>query len=313
MKQIEQEKQVLNALNSLLYDFHYSLAMDSAYKGDYSLAGTYITELIKLYGEKPVLLDLNAKINAQQGNYNQAEFLWQKCIKMDSENRSYLAALARLHKIQRSNSSGNLLRIGLIGGIASLSLLLILLLNNSGKNRDLEETISNIEKHQKDIFIYLNEQKSVHEEVAIDSILLTIFQDLEKIEGLIIQHNSSELIIHFQQGLFKTADYLIPSQKFVIISLAKALEPYSDKISVLILGCTDDLPITDSFNYSSNNALSIARAAKVYDVFYSESRLLMGNIKIASALDNEVPFQNVNHESRIKNRTTVIKIQDIRR
>src|SRR5690606_22078462 len=61
----------------------------------------YISDLLKSNGEIPILLDLQAKIYAQQGKFNEAEFLWKKCIVAEPDNNQFVAALNRIHKIQR--------------------------------------------------------------------------------------------------------------------------------------------------------------------------------------------------------------------
>ena len=97
-------EELLDKLNGLVFDYYYSLSTKAASKGDYTLAGSYISELLKSDSEVPVLLDLQAKISAQQGKFKEAEFLWKKCLKADPDNSNYISALNRINKLLSSKA-----------------------------------------------------------------------------------------------------------------------------------------------------------------------------------------------------------------
>lgn len=304
----QNNNKVSDVLQKLLFDHYYSLSTESAYKGDYSLASNYISELIRTNGEIPILLDLLAKINVQQGDFKQAESLWEKCIRTEPLNKKYIEALSRLHKLQKSQIVQHLTLIKIIGAIAGIMLLLlmfVIVLYSSAENNSKLELL---QKQQSEFLKEMDKSNITNEILLEDTFLSEIANKVEKIDGISILEKKKELVITFDDGLFSKGIKFKVIQKATIQQLIKILKTYSDNTLITILGCSDNIPITVNKQFSSNHDLDLARANFIYNIFYQSSRMLSTNLTIGSFGDNNTPFPNDSWENRMKNRTVVIKI-----
>lgn len=306
---------ILESLNLLLYDVQYFWAVEAACNEDYATAGSVINELIDKYGDRPTLLHLHAKIHAQQGNLKQAEFLWQKCIKTDADNRNYIAALAKLHKLQRSKVNRKTYYLKLLGRGLLFIVLIVFGIKLAIRYDKTSATLGVLKTQQGEVDASKNRNTDTQGENNVpdnNNVLFEISDALRLNENVFVCNQSSIMTIHFHDALFFKADQFRFSQKNVVSMLAKKLAPYSDKITVSVLGCTDDISLTDTTVFHSNNELSIARASRVYNTFYTDSRFLIKNLKIGCATENDLPYPNNNDENRKRNRTVIIKIKQLK-
>jgi tetratricopeptide (TPR) repeat protein len=72
-----------------------------AREGDYLEAEHRLCNWMSLYTETVGLLDLIARIYAQQGKYDEARQSWRKAERLDPGNPRYLAALRKLRDLER--------------------------------------------------------------------------------------------------------------------------------------------------------------------------------------------------------------------
>lgn len=307
-KSEQNNDKVSDVLNKLLFDHYYSIATEEACKGDYSLASSYISDLIKSNGENPILLDLQAKINAQQGKLKEAEFLWKKCIKADPDNNTYIAALNRVCKLQESKIIKHFTLLKLVGAIAGLLILACLLIAVLFSTIEKSSKIAELQEKQADILELIDNSFKNKGNVFADSLIAEIANKVNLVNGTSIRKNNNELVITFNEGLFSNGTKFKLSQEPIVKQLAEVLEPYSAKISITVFGCTDNMPIDNSDQYQSNNALSIARANFVYDIIFRTSRIPIESLIIGGTSENNSPFPNDSRESKMRNRTVVIKI-----
>lgn len=108
-------------------------AADLARAGKYKEAEAVINEAMHSGKATPVLLDLLAKIHAQQGNWDQAEAAWKVAHQLDPQNEAYAASLQRVTQSRRFHPP--LLWFWGIGALALIALVAvgILLLVNSSR------------------------------------------------------------------------------------------------------------------------------------------------------------------------------------
>lgn len=306
LKQINNE--FSDAMQKLLFDHYYSLATEAAFKGDYSLASNYISDLILKNGEIPILLDLQAKINFQQGQLKQAEFLWEKCIKAEPDNYKYLERLNRLHKLQKSKITPYIGLIKLLGatiGILFLILMIIVLLKFFIENNSKLNILQN---QQSEILKRIDKNSLANDILLKETTLSEIVNKLEKVDGINIKQISKVLVISFNAGLFSKGTKLKVDQESAIMELTKILEKHSSGILIVILGCSDNIPITVSSIYKNNHELGLARANLIYNIFYQSNQFPPENLFVGSIGDINTPYPNDSWENRMKNRTVLINI-----
>lgn len=128
-KQPEGINQVADRLITLLDRLEFEQARELARTGDYSGAQTILHSLLRRQSD-PLILDLLARVNAQQGLLAEARSMWEKAAALDPKTPDYAEGLAFLARTQKNASSikrswGR--RLVLVGGIA---LILVALLSN---------------------------------------------------------------------------------------------------------------------------------------------------------------------------------------
>ncbi len=309
MKKAEQYAgMVSDTLNKLLFDQYYSLATEAASKGDYSLANKYISNLSDTHEDMPILLDLRAKIHAQQGKLKEAEFLWEKCVALNPENSTYNEALNRVNKLQRTNVTWRFRWAKLIGTVLTIILLSILLVFIFNRNDEKTSKLEILQKQQSATLKRIENKLVTNENAPTDNLIPIISKKIEEVNGIGLEKNNQGLLIKFNEGLFSNGIKFRPSHEATINQLAKVLETYSGKITIIILGCSDTIPLTDSIQFKSNHDLGLARANYVYNIFYQNSRIATESLIFGSVGDTNTPFSNDTRENRMKNRTVFIKI-----
>ncbi|MET2984074.1 OmpA family protein [Aureibaculum conchae] len=309
MKKSEQNiSMVSDSLNKLLFDHYYSLATEAVSKGNFSLANKYISGLTDTNGDDPILLDLRAKIYAQQGKLIEAGSLWKKCVTHDPENNKYNEALSRINKLQKTKVTWRLRLAKIIGATLTIVLILFLLVFIYQGRDEKKSKLEMLQKQQSVILERIDNSLIASENTQADSLISIVAKEIEEVDGISFEKNSMELLIKFNEGLFSNGIKFKHSQESTIKQLAKVLERYSGNTIIMILGCSDNIPLTDSIWFKSNHALGLARANYIYNTFYQNSRILTENLIFGSIGDTNTPFSNDSMENRMKNRTVVIKI-----
>lgn len=298
-------EEVLNKLNRLLFTYYYSLSINAASKTDYTLAAYYISELHKSNGETPVVLDLQAKIAAQQGKFKEAEFLWKKCLTADPDNTSYISALNRINKLLTSKAFRFYGLIKLLTITAAILLFAILIFLFIRRQNEINDKLSLLSGKQNSTIARID---SVPITKTVGTELLgTISEKINTIKGINITKTNNELLIVFSGGLFLRGIKIDSLKITPMLQLAKLLESFAGKIVIKIIGSTDDIPVKQG-KFQSNTRLSIARASVIHDLIYENSRLPNEDLLIGSINEANHMFSNDNSENRLKNRTVIIKV-----
>jgi osmotically-inducible protein OsmY len=93
------------ALEKLAQQSLLAKAAQLARAGRYAEAEAILQDLRETYGASAPVLDLLARVMAQQGRLGEAEFLWTQALQKDPANEDYRAGLRRLAQFQRQGSS----------------------------------------------------------------------------------------------------------------------------------------------------------------------------------------------------------------
>ncbi len=91
----------LHQIESLLVRVSFYEAAELARSGNYIAAEAILQELLLSANPPSPVLDLQARICAQQGRLAEASEFWRKALQKDPANVAYQAALARLSRMQR--------------------------------------------------------------------------------------------------------------------------------------------------------------------------------------------------------------------
>lgn len=136
-----EEQQAFDRLHSLLDQLEFERARNLAESGNYSEAKTILLKLLQA-ANNPTVMDLLARINAQQGLLNDAHTLWEKALTIDPNNPEYVKGLAYVTSMKGKISNTRLIRkqILIFLGLATLlSLLLVTIFQTGAIRRSINQ------------------------------------------------------------------------------------------------------------------------------------------------------------------------------
>lgn len=129
------------------------------------------------------------------------------------------------------------------------------------------------------------------------------------IVGTTISTKDGHVSIVFNEGLFRYRDERSHSTERLLQSVISALSECPQVSEFIIIGHTDDEPMPTGALFESNYALGIARAASVASWFRNNSSIPQEAVVITSRGADDPPFSNADYESRLRNRTVVLRLQ----
>lgn len=100
---------------------------------------------------------------------------------------------------------------------------------------------------------------------------------------------------------------LVPDAYPIVNKIGRILEKYNKSV-IEVEGHTDNVPISASGRYESNDVLSMYRALSVANYFREHTKLEAGNIKSSGRGDYVPVADNTTPEGRARNRRVEIKI-----
>lgn len=175
-------------------------------------------------------------------------------------------------------------------------------LANSKSEEDLGEDGESTVKEQYEQEALAESEKMAEDiQSAIDQLGVSNAVEIEFDEEYVMLNLSGAIL--FESGKSE----ILPEAKLVLDKVAVVLERY-DKNIIEVEGHTDNVPISGSSKYESNDVLSMYRALSVADYIREITDLNPGYIK-SSGRGEYVPVaDNTTSEGRARNRRVIIKI-----
>jgi flagellar motor protein MotB len=272
-------------------------------------------------------LDLLARIRAQQGRPADAARLWEQALEIDPGNEGYRAGLRRIERIEARPRWARKLW-PLAAALLALLVALAVGLALWDQARDKEETlVSGVE--QTVTTTPSGEQTTVTtaEAPAVTTTTTTappvspsttepapvgpadlVPQIAIDVPGTQVAAEPPALVVRFDEGLFASGAELKPAARSMLSSLARQLESHACLITVKVIGLTDDTPVPKGWIYPDNSALALARAVAVVEYLRGEEGLPAQLFTLQAGGEADAPYPNDAQESRLKNRTVIIRI-----
>ncbi|MBI5576680.1 MAG: OmpA family protein [Deltaproteobacteria bacterium] len=285
------------ALAPLIRNALISRAASLARKGSYTEAENLLAAETGGKVEHPSVLDLLARIKAQQGKLFEAEELWTKASRMEPGNPEYQAGLRRISQIRKRGFSRRSL---LTSTTAVCGVLVLLAAGIFLKIRFTESGVRNETVSGKVGGSYADGIPA-----SATGVLQSIVLD---IPGGIVTKRNSGFDITFEYGLFSSKVRLKGKAKKSIAALARRLEPYKERISITVIGHADSNPVPDGAYFRDNMSLSLARAVAVIESMRSAASLPSGIFLATGYGEYSPPYSNRTRNERLRNRSVTIKI-----
>lgn len=307
------------SIDSLLDKFALANATALARAGNYMDAESHLIGIMR--GEKthPQVLDLLARINAQQGRLREAEDYWRQALKHDPMNEACITGLRHIANRQQPgwNASWKKLFWGVL-------LATVFFIGTWSVWFSLSETMAVINA-QKQTLAQLADlsQKQVDLAEKVEDILsqpaiaAPVPQEEPgqtklpskvnlNLSGVVLKSENGKTIIRFDKGLFKRGTKLKTNACTMLTALGKQLEPYKNQITLQVTGYTDDLPMPPEEKYPDNTSLGLSRALMVVEHLRATTGL--SNVPFTIRGTDRSPCPNDSYSSRLRNRTVSICI-----
>ncbi len=265
-------------------------ATDLARRGRYDEAETPLQELVQPGQVLPEVWDLFARVKAQQGRLAEAAAMWKQAARVDPGNEVYEAGLRRIAQIERHRKGRPIvLTVGI--GVALVVFVGIITWKSWDRGKRKESSPLNLSQN----------------EPVTSGTVQAAKLDL-RAPGVVIHSEANALVATFEAGVFSQGTSLTPEARTALTTLGRQLEPYSDRISVVVTGHADNIPVPEWLPYRDNIDLGYRRAIAVIDHLRASAQLPSSAFAARSLGKYGTPYDHATPESRVRNRTVIIRI-----
>jgi type VI secretion system protein ImpK len=282
--------QVANMMTQVLL----SRATALARAGHYDSAELVLSGVASPAGPTPEMLDLLARIRAQQGRLAEAQTLWNSAAHLQPENERYRAALARIATFQRTTPWVYYGRFILI----ALVILLAVWLGVYGILRMATPPPAPA------VVSHAVAPVTTAAVVPAKHLDLTV-----KVPGVVQTKDGENIVLRFESGLFSHGVALSKEGAATLADLGRQLGHALGSATAGVIGYTDDLPVKNSARFPDNDAIAIARADAVVAKLSAITGIPKHKWAIRHSAPASNPFPNDSMENRGKNRTVEIEIR----
>jgi flagellar motor protein MotB len=290
-------------LKAVLFQALLSRATVLAGRGRYADAENVLREVVTSGPDASTILDLIARIRAQQGQFSEATAMWKNALELNPENETYRAGIRRIEKIQNRPLWASAVFPMVVVVVAGLGIWFFGLATGNPVNRIREAFLHNDPRVVRDADKINRSTKA-----STLNASATLQQIAIKVPGVLVRNQQNSTIVQFEEGLFRFAARLKPEAEDILSTLGLQLKPYAGRIAVSVTGCTDLKPIPDGWIYPDDAALGMARAVAVVNHLRGKSGLLPSMFTLKSAGDASAPYPNDTKANMLRNRTVIISI-----
>lgn len=289
------------------------VAAQIAAAGQYQAASAVIEGLAPATGQPSVAL-LRAKIAAQQGRYEEAITHWKEALSMTPDNQEAQAGIALAQRLAERRASRFYLRANfyyavlLLVIVGLIGLLALTWFRGAGRSEPNEQTRQLQQAVESLKTIAADHRLDGHAGDAAASADLKL-----NLPGVTLRSEGREQTLSFTEGLFQGGARLKPEAKTLLSALARQLEPYVGQFSVCVIGHTDDVPAPARSVYRDNAGLAMARALAVVEHLRASASLPASMFTMRGLGEAAAPFPNDAPDGRARNRTVVMRIEQIRK
>lgn len=275
-------------------------AADLARSGDYAEAEQLLAKVTALDNESPTVLDLLARIRAQQGQYHEAERFWKEAARLDPDNAEYRAGLASVRAVQeRPYLAIPWLPIGV--GILTVSVLGLVgasLLSGKGNSPDPGSMVTTT-------------HAALPTPQASAILVKPVFQSPKlalTVPGVVLSTEDDAVIAKFEGGLFDSRIRLLPAARQTLTQLAQQLKTQDSRLRIEVVGHTNELPVHHRSPFADNVGLGFQRAVVVAQALRTLAGSQDHRFIISSDGEANPPFQHDSLESQMRNRTVTLRM-----
>ncbi|MEV4364509.1 OmpA family protein [Nonomuraea sp. NPDC049625] len=259
-------------------------------------------ELLEDLQEKPsvTVLDLLARIHAQQGDLDRADQCWAEAERLAPGGAEIAAGRRRIAAMRpaarrRGLGKGLLATCTVLVTGAVLVLLVDIRLETAGLRMSQQPaalpTGREVAAPPTVVTISPPEKPDVLARMRLD------------VPGIRVRRSPGEISIVFEEALFSQGTELTRRGQAVLDGLGGRLRPYANEIDVAVVGHTDRDALLPGGEYVSNTDLGLARATYVREILRTTSRIPTTRFALSSLGGVMPPYRD-----DARNRTVTLRI-----
>ncbi|TDD32229.1 hypothetical protein E1287_23680 [Actinomadura sp. KC06] len=260
-------------------------------------AGRYAEAEELLEGEHgAVVLDLKARMYAQQGRLDEADRCWAEVAAISPGDPGAAEGRRRIAQIRAAAASPRrfvLARSAFRLGTAAVVLLAFVMLADVWLDRDEPGAPAPVPSTP------VTSPSPAPDPIAALRL---------KGSGLHVERRAGEIEVTFERGLFRRDAALTPRGRAVLANLGRQLRPYADQVSVTVIGHTDRRAVHPGGGYASNAELGMLRATVVREVLRSSARIPTAQFSISTLAGLLPPYPGDGASGDPRNRTVSVRI-----
>lgn len=295
------------AASALLRQLTLSRAREMARAGRYREAEQLLAAPDAGADSAPESLDLRARICAQEGRFAEAEKLWTRACQLEPANAAYSNALRRAAAL-RHHPLRRRIVVPLIICFSIVAVVFAVRRFRTQPAQIPQEALARGTDAQR---LAQAETLGGQPQQAPASNPTASAAGLEvrlDVAGTTQEKTSDALLVRFDEGLFARGTALKADARERLAQLGLQLKPYSDAVTIEIIGLTDDLPVPRNSRYKDNIVLGMERARVIYDYLRTSAGLGEQTMVIGSLGERQASGSDAEHGERARRRTVLLRI-----
>ncbi|TNY38024.1 OmpA family protein [Thermomonospora catenispora] len=244
------------------------------------------------------VLDLLARVYAQQGRLEEADRCWAEAERLAPGAPQIAAGRRRIAALR--DSPPRRMAPGLFGragappvAVPVAVLIVVLLVDIRGAVRERPAVTA---------------PPAPRPTATVDP-LSELAVRLGDLRGVRVERLPGELVVTFSRGLFRSGATPTGNGRAVLEDVGGRLRAYADQITVTVVGHTDPRPMPPGGEFAGNAELGLARATVVRELLRPVTGLPTAALPVSSMGDLSPPFPD---GDRSRNRTVSLRISAAR-
>ena len=286
------------------------LARRGAYRSAEALLGE---AALAASGPRADVLDMRARMCAQQGRRAEAEALWREALPLDPGNADIRAALAALAR----PGGGRTHLLGLAARSLAVVVLLLLAWTVLAQRRELGR-LGNEPAGSPAAAAGAQAAASpsgapapgieAPQATGADIALLdSLAAALTPLGALEVVLRDGEVEVRFREALFSEGAALRSGAPALMARIAASLTPLEGYFRVVVVGHADAVPLRAGSSYPSNLALGLARATRVAGILLESGAFPAEHVAVQSLGAASPPYPDGTSQDGRRNRTVTLR------
>lgn len=277
--------------------------------GRYAGARHVLAELGGRDATDPDVLDLLARIRAQQGELAEADECWSRAQEFGDDPpgaRDGRRRIAEIRDRARPGAGGPVVWAAVVACLAVSVAGGALVVRDDRMDADLLAGLSRAEEAQRDVQARFADLRA-ELDGPVPRVLDAMRAELSG-TSLVLERDGDVLTAVFPIGLFSRADVLSPEGEAALDGLAGHLRRFRTEVDLAVVGHVDGVRVSDGGRFDANVDLGLSRARAATEALSAGSGIPPSGFAMTSTGAARPPHAGTTADDRARNRTVTLRI-----